>query len=53
MCGVLACAGETEETALPRAQEVIAACSAVHSSVMALFEGIEMPSSNMWFWPGS
>jgi hypothetical protein len=44
--------GETEETALPRAQDVIAACIAVHNSVMQLLDGIEMPASNVWFWPG-
>jgi predicted RNase H-like HicB family nuclease len=50
---LLACStGETEETALPRAEEVIAACIAVHSSVMQLFDGIDMPASNVWFWPG-
>lgn len=47
-------AGETEETALPRAQEVIAACAAVHVSVIRLFEeySIDMPASNAWVWPG-
>lgn len=49
---VVSCAGETEETALPRAEEVVAACVAVHNSVMQLFDGIDMPASNVWFWPG-
>lgn len=49
----LASIGETEETALPRAEEVVAACVAVHNSVMQLFDGIVMPASNVWFWPGS
>jgi len=44
--------GETEETALPRAQEVIAACVNVHRSVMQLFDDIDMPASNVWTWPG-
>lgn len=44
--------GETEETALPRAQEVIAACINVHRSVMQLFDDIDMPASNVWAWPG-
>lgn len=48
----LCCAGETEETALPRAEEVVAASVAVHSAVMTLFDDIEMPSSSVWFWPG-
>jgi hypothetical protein len=56
-CALLAvsvsCAGETEETALPRAEEVVSACVAVHNSVMQLFDGIDMPASNVWFWPGS
>jgi hypothetical protein len=44
--------GETEETAQGHAQEVVAACEAVHGCVMALFDGIEMPSSSVWLWPG-
>jgi hypothetical protein len=37
---------------LQRAVEVIAACVAVHGSVMQLFDDIDMPASNVWFWPG-
>lgn len=44
--------GETEETALIYAQDLVAACQAVHSSVTKLFEGIDMPSSSVWMWPG-
>eukprot|EP00878_Enallax_costatus_P001071 GHUV01001208.1.p1 GENE.GHUV01001208.1~~GHUV01001208.1.p1 ORF type:complete len:223 (+),score=32.11 GHUV01001208.1:201-869(+) len=45
--------GESEETAAVRAREVIAACQAVHASVIRLFDGIEMPASNVWLWPRS
>lgn len=45
-------AGESEESAAARAHEVIAACNAVYSSVTRLFDGIAMPASNVWMWPG-
>jgi hypothetical protein len=48
----MALIGETEDSAARHAQEVVAACESVHACVMALFEGIDMPGSSMWMWPG-
>jgi hypothetical protein len=46
-------AGQTEESALPLAVEAIAACVAVHGSVMQLFYDVDMPASNVCSGPAS
>lgn len=47
----MASIGETEQSAALRAREVVAACQEVHSNVVRLFDGIDMPASNVWMWP--
>lgn len=49
----MASIGETEESAAPRCEDVIASCSAVIVVVEKLLEGIEFPVSDVWFWPSA
>ena len=43
--------GETEESAGPRAKEVVASCMTVVERVQRLFLDIRMPASDVWLWP--
>ncbi|KAI8468514.1 MAG: glycolipid transfer protein [Monoraphidium minutum] len=47
----LAAIGETEESAAPRCEDVIASCSSVIVVVERLLDGIDFPVSDVWFWP--
>lgn len=43
--------GETEESALPHVKDVVAAAEKLVAAVQQLLKGVNMPVSDVWFWP--